>query len=88
MIKWDDFDEASPNNRATCQVCKKPITKGQPRVGQISSWERSPWTKWRHLNCINIVQAEQAVEDALISLNQAYKVYTVRKIIEASNVLS
>jgi hypothetical protein len=85
MIKWDDFDEESPNSRAHCQHCKKHIMKGQPRVGQMATYDRSPWIQWSHVACIKPEQAEQAVKDSIDALGQAYKVLQIRKEMEAAN---
>jgi hypothetical protein len=88
MIVWDCFDAESPNSRAHCQTCNQPILKGQPRVGQLSAWDRSPWMKYRHLACVTVDQCKTALYDAEDQVKQAAKILDLKLEMEVQKCLS
>jgi len=88
MIVFDCFDEESPNSRAHCQTCNQYIMKGQPRVGQLSNWDRSPWMKYRHLGCITVEQCKAVFSDAEDQMKQAARILDLKIEMEVVKCLS
>ena len=87
MIVWDDFEPEALNSRSSCQQCRKHIMKGQPRVGQLSTFDRSQWMKWDHLACISVEQIKVSLFDAEEQVKQAKKILDLKLEMEAQNVI-